>query len=73
MPLEKALELINVFITTEASTEAKHVRRRQKLLNMRRTMLGKLLLYIFVTILVIWAMDSVNINQIFKKKSCYAS
>ena len=30
-------------------------------------MLGKLLLYIFVTILVIWAMDSVNINQIFKK------
>ena len=31
MPLEKALELINVFITTEASTEAKHVRRRQKI------------------------------------------
>lgn len=30
-------------------------------------MLGKLLLYIFVTILVIWAMDSVNINKIFKK------
>lgn len=30
-------------------------------------MLGKLLLYVFVTILVIWAMDSVNINQIFKK------
>ena len=30
-------------------------------------MLGKLLLYIFVTILVIWAMDSININQIFKK------
>ena len=31
MPLEKALELINVFITTGASTEAKHVRRRQKI------------------------------------------
>lgn len=30
-------------------------------------MLGKLLLYALVTILVIWAMDSVNINQIFKK------
>ncbi len=30
-------------------------------------MLGKLLLYVFVTIVVIWAMDSVNINQIFKK------
>lgn len=30
-------------------------------------MLGKLLLYVFVTILVIWAMDSVNINKIFKK------
>ena len=28
---------------------------------------GKLIIYIFVTILVIWAMDSVNINQIFKK------
>ena len=30
-------------------------------------MLGKLFLYVFVTIVVIWAMDSVNINQIFKK------
>ena len=30
-------------------------------------MLGKLLLYILVTMLVIWAMDSVNINKIFKK------
>ncbi|MCI6107977.1 MAG: DUF1146 family protein [bacterium] len=30
-------------------------------------MLGKLLLYAFVTVVVIWAMDSVNINQIFKK------
>jgi len=30
-------------------------------------MSGKFFLYIIVTILVIWAMDSVNINQIFKK------
>ncbi len=30
-------------------------------------MLGKLLLYSLVTVVVIWAMDSVNINQIFKK------
>lgn len=30
-------------------------------------MAGKFLLYIPVTILVIWAMESVNINQIFKK------
>lgn len=30
-------------------------------------MAGKFLLYIPVTFLVIWAMDSVNINQIFKK------
>jgi len=30
-------------------------------------MTGKFFLYILVTILVIWAMDSVNINQIFKK------
>ena len=28
---------------------------------------GKFFLYITVTMLVIWAMDSVNINQIFKK------
>ena len=27
----------------------------------------KFLLYFLVTILVIWSMDSVNINQIFKK------
>lgn len=27
----------------------------------------KFFLYIFVAILVIWAMDSVNINKIFKK------
>lgn len=32
-------------------------------------MYGKLILYIFVTILVIWSMDSVNINQIFKKNN----
>lgn len=30
-------------------------------------MSGKFFLYILVTIAVIWAMDSVNINQIFKK------
>jgi uncharacterized integral membrane protein (TIGR02327 family) len=28
---------------------------------------GKFFLYIPVTMLVIWAMDAVNINQIFKK------
>ena len=30
-------------------------------------MTGKFFLYIIVTIVVIWSMDSVNINQIFKK------
>ncbi len=30
-------------------------------------MLGKLLLYAFVTIVVIWSMEAVNINRIFKK------
>lgn len=30
-------------------------------------MLGKFLLYVLVTLLVVWAMDSVNINKIFKK------
>ena len=30
-------------------------------------MSGKFFLYIAVTILVIWAMDAVNINKIFKK------
>lgn len=30
-------------------------------------MSGKYFLYIFVTIIVIWALDSVNINKIFKK------
>ena len=34
-------------------------------------MIGKLLLYIFVTIIVIWSMDSVNINKIFKKNKIY--
>lgn len=28
---------------------------------------GKFFLYIIVTMLVIWAMDSININRIFKK------
>ncbi len=28
---------------------------------------GKFFLYAFDTILVIWSMDSININQIFKK------
>ena len=27
----------------------------------------KFFIYIFVAIIVIWAMDSININQIFKK------
>ena len=30
-------------------------------------MSGKFFLYVAVTILVVWALDSVNINQIFKK------
>lgn len=30
-------------------------------------MTGKFFLYIFVTIIVIWSLDAVNINQIFKK------
>ncbi len=28
---------------------------------------GKFFLYVVVTMLVIWAMDAININQIFKK------
>lgn len=32
---------------------------------------AKFFLYVFVSILVIWAMDSVNINQIFKKNKIY--
>ena len=31
------------------------------------TMSVKFFVYIFVSIVVVWAMDSVNINQIFKK------
>jgi len=34
-------------------------------------MQGKFLIYIMVTILVVWAMDSININQIFKKNKVY--
>ena len=34
-------------------------------------MLGKFFLYVLVTILVIWSMESVNINQIFKKNRIY--
>lgn len=30
-------------------------------------MIGKLLLYFLVTILVVFSLDSLNINQIFKK------
>ncbi len=33
--------------------------------------MGKFFLYIAVTIAVIWSMDSVNINQIFKKNRVY--
>ena len=31
----------------------------------------KFFLYIFVSILVVWAMDSININQIFKKNKVF--
>ena len=34
-------------------------------------MKGKFLVYIFSTIIVIWSMDSVNINKIFKKNKIY--
>lgn len=30
-------------------------------------MTGKFFLYVLVTVLVIWSLDAVNINQIFKK------
>lgn len=33
----------------------------------RTTMTGKFFLYCAITFLVIWAMDSININGIFKK------
>jgi len=31
----------------------------------------KFFIYLFVSILVIWSIDSVNINQIFKKNKIY--
>ena len=34
-------------------------------------MSGKFFVYVAVTILVIWAMDSVNINGIFKKNKIF--
>jgi len=34
-------------------------------------MSSKIFIYIIVAIIVIWAMDSVNINQIFKKNRVY--
>lgn len=34
-------------------------------------MSSKFFLYILVTIGVIWSMDSININQIFKKNKVY--
>ena len=34
-------------------------------------MSSKMFIYIIVAIIVIWAMDSVNINQIFKKNRIY--
>ncbi len=32
---------------------------------------SKIFIYVIVTIIVVWAMDSVNINQIFKKNRIY--
>ena len=32
---------------------------------------GKFFVYIVITILVIWAMDSININGIFKKNKIF--
>jgi len=34
-------------------------------------MTGKLVLYIAVAVLVIWSLDAININQIFKKNRYY--
>lgn len=31
----------------------------------------KIFLYIFVSILVVWSLDSININQIFKKNRVF--
>lgn len=36
-------------------------------------MSGKFFIYVMVTFLVIWALDSVNINQIFKKNKIIQS
>jgi uncharacterized membrane protein YwzB len=36
-------------------------------------MKGKFFVYIIVSILTIWAIDSVNINQIFKKNRPFQS
>ena len=36
-------------------------------------MKGKIFLYIIVSILVIWSIDSVNINAIFKKNRVFQS
>ena len=33
--------------------------------------MGKFFLYLVITILVIWAMDSLNINGIFKKNKVF--
>lgn len=33
--------------------------------------MGKFFLYVVVTILVVWAMDSININGIFKKNKVF--
>jgi len=32
---------------------------------------GKFFLYVFVSIITIWSMDSININGIFKKNKVY--
>jgi len=32
---------------------------------------AKVFIYIIVSILVVWSMDSININQIFKKNRIY--
>lgn len=34
-------------------------------------MSSKIFIYILVSLLVIWAIDSININQIFKKNKIY--
>jgi len=34
-------------------------------------MSSKIFIYILVSLLVIWSLDSVNINQIFKKNKIY--